>query len=150
MYLLCFDRLMNDIKSFKFLCRELAFQICDQFNAFGKAIGVKTVVVVGGMDTIKQSIALSASPHIVIATPGRLADLLNNTDTFSFKRIKFFVLDEADRLLEKSFAEDLSVIFDNVPKKRQTLLFSATLTDTMESLKKMSINKPFYYEVRSE
>ena len=76
-----------------------------------------------------QSLALAKRPHVVVATPGRCADHLNSTDTFSLRRIKYLVLDEADRLLDPTFAPDLEVIFSNVAKKRQTLLFSATLSD---------------------
>ena len=77
-------------------------------------------------------------PHIVIATPGRLADHLESCKTFSLKKIKYLVLDEADRLLEETggFSDQLKVIFDNLPSKnKQTLLFSATITESMEQLK---------------
>jgi ATP-dependent RNA helicase DDX49/DBP8 len=130
--------------------RELALQIADQFKVLGQPIGLKACVVIGGMDMMKQAIALAEKPHVVIATPGRLADHLNSTDTLNLGKIQFLVLDEADRLLDPSFGEDLAVIFDTVPKKRQTLLFSATLTDTMEELKNISTAEPFCYEVQSE
>ena len=111
---------------------------------------MKSIVVVGGMDTMKQSLALSKQPHVVIATPGRLADLLRSTDTFSLSRIKFLVLDEADRLFEKSFSLDLSDIFDRIPKERQTLLFTATLSEPIQELRQMKEKQPFFYEVKSE
>ena len=130
--------------------RELAYQIADQFRALGKPIGLKEAVVIGGLDMMKQALTLAERPHVVIATPGRLADHLRSTDTFSIKRIKFLVLDEADRLLDPSFGEDLQTIFDAVPKDRQTLLFSATLTDTMEELRKVSSTEPFFYQVKSK
>ena len=83
-------------------------------------------------------------PHIVIATPGRLADHLESCKTFSLKKIKYLVLDEADRLLEESgggFAGQLKTIFDNLPTKKQTLLFSATITESMEELRsKINMN----------
>ena len=106
--------------------------------------------MVGGIDTMKQSIALSNKPHIVIATPGRLADLLRTTDTFSLSKIKFLVLDEADRLFEDSFALDLDDIFERIPKERQTLLFTATLSEQIRTLKENSEKPPFFYEVQSE
>ena len=99
---------------------------------------------------MKQSLRLAERPHVVIATPGRLADHLQSTDTFSINHIKFLVLDEADRLLESSFAEDLQIIFDKISQDRQTLLFSATLTDTIEQLKKLSSREPFFHQVKSE
>ena len=99
---------------------------------------------------MKQSLALSNKPHVVIATPGRLADLLRTTDTFSLCKIKFLVLDEADRLFEDSFASDLDDIFEKLPKERQTLLFTATLTDPIRALKDSSTRTPFFYEIESE
>ena len=140
----------TDITFFITLYRELAYQICDQFRALGKPIGLKEAVIIGGLDMMKQSLILAEKPHVVIATPGRLADHLKSTDTFDLKKIKFLVLDEADRLLDPSFSDDLQVIFDNVPTERQTLLFSATLTDTLQELREMSSNDPFYHEVKSE
>ena len=86
---------------------------------------------------------LATRPHIVIATPGRLADHLESCKTFSLKKIKYLVLDEADRLLEETggFAGQLKTIFDNLPSKKQTLLFSATITESMEELRtKINMN----------
>ncbi|XP_077988786.1 putative ATP-dependent RNA helicase DDX49 [Glandiceps talaboti] len=130
--------------------RELAIQIAEQFRVLGKPIGLKDAVVIGGRDIVRQSMDLSNKPHVVIATPGRLADLISSSDTFSLRKIKFLVLDEADRLLEDSFAKDLGTIFDAIPEKRQTLLFSATLTDTLERLKTMALNKPFIWQAKAE
>merc|ERR1712025_671134 len=118
--------------------RELAFQIADQFRVVGKPISLRDVVVVGGRDMVLQGRDLATRPHIVIATPGRLADHLESCKTFSLKKIKYLVLDEADRLLEETggFSDQLKVIFDNLPSKnKQTLLFSATMTESMEQLK---------------
>ena len=113
--------------------RELAFQIADQFRAIGKPIGLRDVVVVGGRDMVLQGQELASKPHIVIATPGRLADHLESCKTFSLKKIKYLVLDEADRLLEGgNFDDQLSVIFDNLGQKKQTLLFSATFSSNVE------------------
>ena len=81
--------------------RELAYQISEQFEALGASIGVKCVVIVGGMDMMAQSIALAKKPHIIIATPGRLVDHLENTKGFSLKTIRYLVMDEADRILIK-------------------------------------------------
>uniref|UniRef100_H2Y6I2 RNA helicase n=1 Tax=Ciona savignyi TaxID=51511 RepID=H2Y6I2_CIOSA len=130
--------------------RELAYQIADQFAFIGKPINVRTCVVVGGMDMLKQAHQLQKKPHIVIATPGRLADLLRtNENNVKLNKIKFLVLDEADRLLDKmdgDFTEDLNVIFSALPKERQTLLFSATLTDTLNEVKELSTKNPFFWK----
>jgi ATP-dependent RNA helicase DDX49/DBP8 len=130
--------------------RELAFQIADQFRVLGKPIGLRDAVIVGGMDMMQQSLKLAQRPHIVIATPGRLADHISSTDISTLKKIKFLVLDEADRLLEKTFSEDLEVIFNALPKQRQTLLFSATLTSAMKEIQKLATKKPYFYEAPPE
>jgi len=119
--------------------RELAFQIADQFNALGANFTLKTEVVVGGLDRTAQSLALVQRPHIVVGTPGRLADLLGSSMDIS--RIKFLVLDEADRLLEEAFAPSLTPILQAAPKSRQTLLFSATMTKSLKKLQKMALGR---------
>ncbi|KYO42686.1 probable ATP-dependent RNA helicase DDX49 [Alligator mississippiensis] len=133
--------------------RELAYQIAEQFRVLGKPLGLKDCIVVGGMDMVAQALELSRKPHVVIATPGRLADHLRSSNTFSLKKIKFLVLDEADRLLEQGctdFTKDLEVILGAVPANRQTLLFSATLTETLNELKSLAMNKPFFWESPAE
>ncbi|XP_055514449.1 probable ATP-dependent RNA helicase DDX49 [Leucoraja erinacea] len=133
--------------------RELAYQIAEQFRVLGKPLSLKDCVVVGGMDMVKQALELARKPHVVIATPGRLADHLRSSATFSLKKIKFLVLDEADRLLEQGctdFTQDLEVILRAIPAQRQTLLFSATLTDTLQQLKAIAMNKPFFWEAKTE
>ncbi|KAG9017434.1 putative RNA helicase [Tulasnella sp. JGI-2019a] len=115
--------------------RELAFQIADQFTVIGAPLDVRTTVVVGGMDMMSQMIAMNERPHVVVATPGRLVDLIRESSgQWSLGKIKFLVLDEADRLLGSTFASDLAVIFSKVPQSRQTCLFTATLTPTIEAL----------------
>lgn len=109
--------------------RELAFQIAEQFRALGAGMNLRQAVIVGGMDMMKQAAELARRPHVVVATPGRLVDHLTRAGSKIYlDRLKFLVLDEADRLLETTFAEDLETILANVPKSRQTLLFSATMT----------------------
>jgi len=126
--------------------RELAFQIADQFRAMGKPIGLRDVVVVGGRDMMLQGRDLASRPHVVIATPGRLADQLQSCVTFSLKKIKYLVLDEADRLLEGGFDDQLRVIFDNLPQKKQTLLFSATMSDLEQYKSKINMNDDSPYQ----
>lgn len=99
---------------------------------------------------VEQGIQLSKHPHIVVATPGRLADHLESCKTFTLSRIKFLVLDEADRLLSGQFDKQIKVIFDNLPKIRQNLFFSATITDTLEKLKEVTGKEVFFYESPSE
>ncbi|KAL1129952.1 hypothetical protein AAG570_012896 [Ranatra chinensis] len=130
--------------------RELAFQIRDSFEAVGKVIKLRQVVAVGGMDGVEQGKELANKPHIVIATPGRLSDHLKSCNTFTLDRINFLVLDEADKLLEGSFDDDIKVIFDALPKKKQVLLFSATITDTLEKVKKVTGTDVFQWEEKTD
>ncbi|CAG8482594.1 5098_t:CDS:2 [Ambispora leptoticha] len=134
--------------------RELAFQIAEQFRVLGKGINLKECVVVGGLDMMSQALELSRSPHVVIATPGRLVDHINSSaNAVNLKKIQFLVLDEADRLLSSTFSNDLDVIFDNIPQKRQTLLFTATMTESIYALSdpdKEPSKRPFLYQVKSE
>ncbi|KAG5888029.1 hypothetical protein JTB14_027824 [Gonioctena quinquepunctata] len=126
--------------------RELAYQIADQFAVIGKPMNIRCSVIVGGVDMVEQGIQLSKHPHIVVATPGRLADHLESCKTFSLSRIRFLVVDEADRLLGGQFDEQIKTIFKNLPKTRQNLFFSATITDTLETLKKVSNREVVLYQ----
>nr|CAC33024.1 hypothetical protein [Takifugu rubripes] len=133
--------------------RSLAYQIAEQFRVLGKPLGLKDCIIVGGMGMVTQALELSNQPHVVVATPGRLADHIRSSSTFSLAKIQFLVMDEADRLLEQGctdFTKDLETILTAVPAKRQTLLFSATLTDTLQELKHIAMNKPFFWESKSE
>ncbi|KAK8853175.1 ATP-dependent rRNA helicase RRP3 [Kwoniella newhampshirensis] len=130
--------------------RELAYQISQQVSALGSGIGVRTAVIVGGMDMMSQSIALSKRPHIIVATPGRLMDHLENTKGFSLKALKYLVLDEADRLLDMDFGPIIDKILKVVPKERNTYLFSATMTTKVAKLQRASLNKPVRVEVSSK
>ncbi|KAJ2583653.1 putative RNA helicase, partial [Coemansia sp. RSA 1797] len=124
--------------------RELAVQIGEQFGVLGKGVNIKVTVAIGGVDMVTQALSLSRRPHIVVATPGRLADLIESSaDAVHLKRVRFVVLDEADRLLTETFASDLAVIMDAVPKKRQTLLFTATMTDSILALRDREGAQPF-------
>jgi ATP-dependent RNA helicase DDX47/RRP3 len=125
--------------------RELAYQISQSISALGSLISVRTAVLVGGMDMIPQSIALGKKPHIVIATPGRLLDHLENTKGFSLRSLKYLVLDEADRLLDLDFGPILDKILKILPASssgRRTFLFSATMTSKVKSLQRASLSNP--------
>ncbi|EON63380.1 ATP-dependent RNA helicase DBP8 [Coniosporium apollinis CBS 100218] len=124
--------------------RELALQIHEQFKAISAPQSLKSILITGGGDMRAQAIALSQRPHVVIATPGRLADHINTSgeDTIcGLRRTRFVVLDEADRLLapsEKgSMLPDLDTCFSVLPPRteRQTCLFTATMTDQVLALK---------------
>jgi ATP-dependent RNA helicase DDX49/DBP8 len=86
----------------------------------GTGIHLKQTVVVGGLDMMQQALELSKRPHVVIATPGRLADHIKSSKgAVHFKRVKYLVLDEADRLFEDTFSEDLEIILNELSAKRQ-------------------------------
>ncbi len=105
-------------------------------------------MVVGGQDIVAQRMKLSKKPHLIVATPGRLVDHIRNDSTFSLSRLKFFVLDEADRLLgNEGLRRALDEILKFLPKKRQTLLFSATMQD---SWKELELKDPFTCSVAEE
>jgi len=125
--------------------RELANQIGDSFMSLGRGMNLRMVVVTGGRDTIKQSLDLERRPHVIIATPGRLADHIRTNSTFSLSKVKYLVLDEGDRLLEGNFDEDLSTILSAVPSSRQTLLFTATNSPSVTSVINSCPNNPFIW-----
>lgn len=130
--------------------RELAFQICEQFEALGSSIGVKCAVIVGGMDMMSQSMMLAKKPHIIIATPGRLVDHLENTKGFNLKALKFLVMDEADRILNMDFEVEVDKILRVVPRERRTFLFSATMTKKVNKLQRASLKDPVKVEVNNK
>ncbi|KAJ3723031.1 DEAD-domain-containing protein [Lentinula raphanica] len=132
--------------------RELAFQISDQFAILGNSMNIRTAVIVGGMDMMAQALELGNRPHVVIATPGRIVDHLNSgSGEWNLSRVKFLVLDEADRLLSPSFVPELSHLFKILPKERQTCLFTATLTSSIEDVAKApprpGKQKPFIHRM---
>ncbi|KAF8248180.1 DEAD-domain-containing protein [Wilcoxina mikolae CBS 423.85] len=125
--------------------RELALQIAEQFKALGSPQSLKICLLIGGVDMRAQALQLATRPHVVIATPGRMADHIHSSgeDTIcGLRRCKMVVLDEADRMLSETFADDLSECLNVLPKSgtgagRQTLLFTATMTDEVKMLKEM-------------
>jgi ATP-dependent RNA helicase DDX47/RRP3 len=130
--------------------RELAIQIAEQFEGLGSVIGVKCAVVVGGVDMMAQAITLSRKPHIVVATPGRLVDHLENTKGFSLSKLKYLVLDEADRLLDLDFGTEIDKLLKVIPRERNTFLFSATMTTKVAKLQRASLTDPVKVEVSSK
>lgn len=130
--------------------RELAFQISEQFEALGASIGVKCAVIVGGMDMVAQALMLSKKPHIIIATPGRLVDHLENTKGFNLKALKYLVMDEADRILNMDFEVEVDKILRVIPRERRTYLFSATMTKKVQKLQRASLQDPVKVEVSTK
>eukprot|EP00884_Botryococcus_braunii_P003317 jgi/Botrbrau1/12987/Bobra.384_1s0012.1 len=96
--------------------RELAVQIAESFEGLGSGIGVRCAVLVGGIDMMDQTIALARRPHIIVGTPGRVVDHLSNTKGFHLKALKHLVLDEADRLLNMDFEQEIDQILKGHPK----------------------------------
>jgi len=127
--------------------RELAFQISEQVEALGVSIGVKCATIVGGMDMVSQAIVLAKKPHIIVATPGRLVDHLENTKGFNLKQLKFLVMDEADRILNQDFEIELNKILRCIPTERRSMLFSATMTKKVAKLQRASLKDPVKVEV---
>ncbi|GBP87930.1 Probable ATP-dependent RNA helicase DDX47 [Eumeta japonica] len=130
--------------------RELAFQISEQFEAIGASIGVKCAVIVGGMDMVAQALTLSKKPHIIIATPGRLVDHLENTKGFNLRALKYLVMDEADRILNMDFEVEVDKILRVIPRERRTYLFSATMTKKVQKLQRASLQDPVKVEVSTK
>ncbi|OWZ78364.1 ATP-dependent RNA helicase DRS1 [Cryptococcus neoformans Bt85] len=124
--------------------RELAVQ-CE---AVGKALAekggldVRFALLVGGLSLNAQAHTLRTLPDILIATPGRLIDHLTNTPSFTLSALDVLVIDEADRMLEAGFTDELEEIIKACPHSRQTMLFSATMTDSVDELVKLSLDKP--------
>jgi ATP-dependent RNA helicase RhlE len=124
--------------------RELALQIDQQLQGFGYFADVSSIAVYGGGDGEsweRQTIALKKGVDIIIATPGRLISQLS-LGNIDCSRIKFLVLDEADRMLDMGFYEDITSIISHLPAKRQTLLFSATMPPKIRTLAKKSLTDP--------
>ena len=121
--------------------RELAIQIQENFYKYGKYLGLKLALLYGGVKYGKQLEELKNEPDIVIATPGRLIDHLQQGN-LSLKNIEVLILDEVDRMLDMGFVEDVTKIIQKTPKSRQTLLFSATIPDAVIRLSKWALNNP--------
>lgn len=96
----------------------------------------------GGLSIKTQEAALRTRPDVIIATPGRLIDHLRNSPSFTLDTLDILVLDEADRMLSDGFSDELAEIIQSCPTSRQTMLFSATMTDSVDELVRMSLNKP--------
>jgi ATP-dependent RNA helicase RhlE len=126
--------------------RELAIQIDESFAAYGRHCGLKHLVIFGGVSQNPQTEALRRGVDILVATPGRLLDLMNQ-GFIRLDHLKILVLDEADRMLDMGFVHDVKKIIAKVPKQRQTLFFSATMPGEIQQLADTILYKPEKVEV---
>jgi ATP-dependent RNA helicase RhlE len=126
--------------------RELAIQIGESFAAYGRHTGVKHTVVFGGVGQKPQTDALQRGVDVLIATPGRLLDLINQ-GFIKLNLLEFFVLDEADRMLDMGFVHDVKKIIKLLPAKRQSLFFSATMPPAIVTLANTILRNPTKVEV---
>lgn len=126
--------------------RELAIQIDESFKAYGRHTGLTSTVVFGGVNQTRQTNALRNGVDILVATPGRLLDLMNQ-GFISLKDIEIFVLDEADRMLDMGFIHDVKKLLAALPRKRQSLFFSATMPPAIVKLSASILHHPKKVEV---
>ena len=126
--------------------RELAIQIGESFKTYGKHLKLHSTVIFGGVNQSSQVAALNRGVDILVATPGRLLDLMNQRH-LSLKDIEIFVLDEADRMLDMGFIHDVKKLIAVLPHKRQSLFFSATMPPEIVKLSHTILHKPVKVEV---
>lgn len=130
--------------------RELAKQVADSIKSYAAHLNgaVKTVAVFGGVSANTQMMALRGGADILVATPGRLLDLIDS-NAIKLDAVQIFVLDEADRMLSLGFTDELTALLALLPKKKQTLLFSATFPEQVQSLTRELLNAPVEIQVQS-
>ncbi|MEZ6122458.1 MAG: DEAD/DEAH box helicase [Planctomycetaceae bacterium] len=126
--------------------RELAIQIADSFDTYGRHLPVRNTVIYGGVGQGRQVAATDSGVHILVATPGRLLDLMGQELIF-LNRLQIFVLDEADRMMDMGFLPDLRRIIKVLPIRRQSLFFSATMPPKIEQLAAKLLHDPFTVDV---
>lgn len=122
--------------------RELAIQCHSVATKLASFTDIKFTLAVGGLSLKAQENELRLRPDVIIATPGRFIDHVRNSVSFSIDTVEILVLDEADRMLEDGFADELNEILTTLPKSRQTMLFSATMTSSVDQLIRVGMNKP--------
>lgn len=129
--------------------RELAKQVSDELYRFGKYLGIKSSTVCGGKSSRGQIEALEKKGQVIVATPGRLLDLLGSNSLPNFQP-SIVILDEADEMLDMGFLEDITSIFQYLPKKRQTLMFSATMPLPIKKLAEKILNQPLSVSIKQQ
>lgn len=127
--------------------RELAIQIQESFSEYSKYLDIKDTVIFGGVNQSSQVRKIKAGVDILVTTPGRLLDLSNQKHV-DLKSVKYFVLDEADRMLDMGMIQDVKKIISKLPKERQNLLFSATMPKELMKLVNSILNNPVKVEVQ--
>lgn len=126
--------------------RELALQVEQALKDIGTPFGLRSAVVIGGVPQHTQIKALKLNPHIVIATPGRLADLMNQR-AYALDQVNIITLDEADRMLDVGFLPQIKLILQAAPKEKQMMLFSATMPKSISSLASRFMKMPLRIEI---
>lgn len=126
---------------------ELVLQVADVCRNMGESIGVKVCSILGGVDSRSQVAVLKKKPHIIIATTGRLNQIFRENPDLNFKTIKVLVFDEADKMLSSSFFDEIKTILSRIGTGHQSLLFSATMPDEIETLARLSLNDPVTIEL---
>ncbi|XP_057864908.2 DEAD-box ATP-dependent RNA helicase 28 isoform X1 [Cryptomeria japonica] len=122
--------------------RELAVQVHSMLEKLAQFTDIRCCLVVGGLSANVQEAALRSRPDIVVATPGRMIDHLYNAQSVGLEELAVLILDEADRLLELGFSNEVQELVKLCPRRRQTMLFSATMTEEVDELIKLSLNSP--------
>jgi ATP-dependent RNA helicase DDX27 len=122
--------------------RELAVQCFNVATKLASFTDITFALMAGGFSTRDQEAVLKTRPDVVIATPGRFIDHMHNTAAFQVEHLEILVLDEADRMLEEGFESQLTEILNTIPKSRQTMLFSATMTSSVDKLIRIGMDKP--------
>jgi ATP-dependent RNA helicase DDX27 len=130
--------------------RELAIQCHAVATKLASHTDIKFCLAVGGLSLKVQEAELRLRPDVIIATPGRFIDHMRNSASFTVDTLEILVLDEADRMLEAGFADELNEILTTIPKSRQTMLFSATMTSSVDNLIRVGLNKPVRLLVDSQ
>ena len=130
--------------------RELALQLYEVVTELMRYHSQTHCVIIGGASRKGEEEKLCRGMNLVVATPGRLLDHLHNTRGFVFKHLKVLVIDEADRIMQQGFEEEMHQILKIIPKTRQTVLFSATMTEKVEDIARLSLTEPVYVDVASD
>lgn len=129
--------------------RELSQQVHNVFCSLGKEIGLRTTLLIGGVDLLVQGKSLATRPHIIIGTPGRVAYHFKNTKGIQHSSFRYLVLDECDRLLDNDFEGEVKEILAMLDERKNTFLFTATITKKVSALKEKILNHPLHFEVTS-